>query len=173
MKKQRKNKGFSDCDCWGLYWWLGRTFPEMILNLRNMQHGAPELKFEEFYNLPLNWLIPELQKLEKIKKEEYDIYDIFNQWYIILTRIAFCLKQTDEDLYIENPYEKEYFNQLYKSDNLFKKINDNFYELNTSPVDKELKTKYVKEEDKIWKYRNNMKNEAFDLLKKYFWNLWD
>ena len=37
---------------------------------------------------------------------------------------------------------------------------------------KELK-KYLKEEDRIFKYRDKMKNEALDLIKKYFWGLWD
>lgn len=53
MAKQRKKRGFSDNDCWGMCYWFGDTFPKMIRNLRDMKHGAPEYEFEEFDNFPL------------------------------------------------------------------------------------------------------------------------
>ena len=36
MAKQRYKKGYADCDCWGMNYGLVSTFPEMILNLRDM-----------------------------------------------------------------------------------------------------------------------------------------
>lgn len=41
QRKQRKQKGFSDSDCWGLNYWLGDTFPKMIRNLRDMKNNYP------------------------------------------------------------------------------------------------------------------------------------
>ena len=55
MAKQRYKKGFSDSDCWGMNYWFTETFPKMILNLRDMKHGAPELPFEEYDKLPEEW----------------------------------------------------------------------------------------------------------------------
>ena len=47
------------------------------------------------------------------------------------------------------------------------------YELKTNEPPEELKEKYFNREQEIFEYRNKMKDEAFDLIKKYFWNLWD
>ena len=111
MSKQRYKKGFSDSDCWDMNYWLVSTFPDMILNLRDMKHGAPELPFEEFDTLPPKWKELELQKYQLIQKEngyEYEPNSIFTKWYIILTRMAFCLKEADIDKELYNPYKKEY-----------------------------------------------------------------
>ena len=40
MKKQRYKRGYSDSDCWGMYYWLTDTFPKMIYNLRDMKHRS-------------------------------------------------------------------------------------------------------------------------------------
>ena len=47
MAKQRAKRGFSDDMCWNMYGWILETFPKMIINLRDMKNGYPELKFEE------------------------------------------------------------------------------------------------------------------------------
>lgn len=152
MAKQRYKKGYADCDCWGMSYWLVSTFPEMILNLRDMKHGAPELPFEEFDTFPLEWKDEELQKY-KLRQErdgyEYKPDSIYTKWYIILTRIAFCLKEADEDKEVYNPFKKDYY------------------------VSDDLEKAYYREEEKILKYKENMKDEAMDLIKKYFYHLWD
>lgn len=187
MKKQRFKKGYSNSDCWSMHYWLGDTFPKMIKTLRDMKHGSPDLDFSEFYNLPLDWLIPELEKLEKIREKEgyeYNIYDCFDKWYIILTRIAYCLEQTNEELTeIKNEYAEQFHNEVWGENNNIlshlevkefdKKGNPKLYELKTQKPSEEIKNKYWKREEDIFNYRDKMKNEAFDLLKKYFWNLWD
>ena len=43
----------------------------------------------------------------------------------------------------------------------------------TNEPDPELKRKFWDREQEIADYRESMKNEAFDLLKKYFYSLWD
>ena len=42
-----------------------------------------------------------------------------------------------------------------------------------SVSEKEIREKYIERENEIFNYRNKMKDEAFVLLQKYFWNLWD
>ena len=39
--------------------------------------------------------------------------------------------------------------------------------------DEELKKKYWNRVEEIEKYRQERKDEAFDLMKKYFYTLWD
>ena len=198
MAKQRFKKGYADCDCWGMHYWFAETFSKMIINLRDMKHGAPQQKFEEFDNLPLDWLIPELEKLEKIREKEdmeYDIYDIFDRWYIILTRIAYCLECTDDSTFeIENEFSEEYNKQVWGDDSdltdktwsfdkwwnkhhVVEKYDEKgkpkLYRLVTNEPDPELKEKFWNREEEIEKFREERKNEAFDLIKKYFYNLWD
>lgn len=187
MAKQRYKKGFSDSDCWGMNYWLTSTFPDMILNLRDMKHGAPELPFEEFDKLPLDWKDKELQKYKLIQEKngyEYEPDSIFTKWYILLTRMAYCLKEADEDKKMYNPYEKDYNIAMWGEDFYKEKSFTEFwnkhcekvdggYIIKTNEPDEDLKNKYYMVEEKHWKYKESMKDEALDLLKKYFYNLWD
>lgn len=187
MAKQRYKKGFSDSDCWGMNYWLTSTFPDMILNLRDMKHGAPELPFEEFDRLPLDWKDIELQKYKVIQEKngyEYELDSIFTKWYILLTRIAYCLKEANEDKEIYNPYEKDYNIAVWGEDFYKEKSFTEFWDkhsekvdggyiIKTNEPDEDLKNKYYKVEEDNWKYKEQMKDEALDLLKKYFYNLWD
>ena len=193
MKKQRYKRGYSDSDCWSMNYWLTETFPKMFITLRNMKHGAPELEFEEFDNLPLQWVNEQSFKLLEMKKqngyeEELDYWGrekYFDRWLLILTRIAWCLEQASEDNEIYNEYKDEYFKQVWGSDenkNLIdylkpvkydKKGKPKLYELKTNEPDEKLKELYYKREEEIYQYKCECKDEAMDLIKKYFYNLWD
>lgn len=187
MARQRYKKGFSDNDCWGMNYWLTSTFPEMILRLRDMKHGAPDLPFEEFDKLPNEWKEVELQKYKIIQEKngyEYESDSIFTKWYILLTRMAYCLKEADEDKEIYNPYEKDYNIAVWGEDFYKEKSFTDFWDKHSEKVDggyiiknnkppQELKDKYFKELEKQWEYKQQMKDEALDLLKHYFYNLWD
>jgi hypothetical protein len=41
------------------------------------------------------------------------------------------------------------------------------------PEYKDIDDKYRHESEKLEQYRDNCKDEALDMLKKYFWYLWD
>lgn len=186
MARQRYKRGFADEDCWSLDSWLCTTFPMMILALRDMKNGAPDEEFPEYDNLPKDWKKAEYKKY-KAKQEklgyECDPHDIFTKWYIILTRIAYCLQQADKFLEVENIYADEYFGQLWGNYDESKSAKDWFtqhtekvdegYQLISNEVDEDLKNKYYKEEERIWQYKCKMKEEAMKLLDKYFYNLWD
>ena len=187
MARQRYKRGFADNDCWGMCYWLTSTLPEMILNLRDMKNGSPELPFEEFDKLPADWKDQELQKYKIIQEQngyEYEPDSIFTKWYILLTRMAYCLKEADEDKEMYNPYKKDYdreiwgddFNEIKSfkdfKDKYFKKSN-NGYVLKTNKPNEDLQKKYFKCEEDNFKYKEQMKDEALDLLKKYFYCLWD
>lgn len=180
MANQRKKKKFADCDCWGMHYWITDTFADMIITLRDMKHGAPDLPFEEFDKLPSNWLKKELEiyKTKQIKNGYSYEVDIFAKWYIILTRIAYCLKQANEEITeIENEYSDALFEVFHKNTldliSSKEKGKPKLYTINTPKANEELRKKFLQKEDEIFEYRDQMKNEAFDLLKKYFWNLWD
>lgn len=66
--------------------------------------------------------------------------------------------QSWKEFKAELPYDKDY-NLLFRFD--FKE------------VDPELKKNYFDESRRIDEYRDNMKTEAFNLINKYFWHLWD
>lgn len=187
MARQRYKYGFAMCDCWDMNGWLTTTFPKMILELRDMKHGAPELEFEEYENLPTEWKDKELKKY-KIREEQngytYDADCIFTKWYIILTRMAFCFQEANLDKEVYNPFQKEYSEALWGKDvNKAKTFTEFWYKhcvktdkgyvLCPKEVDAELEKKYFDYEEQIAEYKRKMKDEAMDLLKKYFYNLWD
>lgn len=188
MAKQRYKRGFSDSDCWGMNYWLTETFPKMILNLRDMKHSAPDLKFEEYDTLPGPWRYEyKRQYRELCKKQEceYEEDSIFEKWFVLLSRMAYCLQQANEDKEMYNEYKEEYDKALWgeedeKDFKSFKKWWEKHtdkveggYILKHNEVDKELEEKYWKKEEEIAKYKESMKDEALDLIKKYFYNLWD
>lgn len=210
MARQRYKKGFSDSDCWGMDYWFGSTFPKMIRTLRDMKHGAPEKDFEEVEQFPLLWVAEECNNLMEIKRkfwerqskkykkenpfeEEIVLWgkdNIFDRWLLILSRIAYCLEQADDEVTeIENEYQKEYDRQLWGDDdsknfkewwNAHHKVvkydkngKPKLWQLITNKPDQEIEKKYKERESEIYQYREDMKNEAFDLLKKYFYDLRD
>lgn len=195
MAWQRAIKGYSNDMCWGMCYWFGDTFPKMIRNLRDMKHGAPELEFEEFDNFPLKWIEEESkillkQKKEKDYEEELDLWGkekYFDRWWFVLSRIAYCLEQAnDEVTEIKNEYEEEYHKQVFGYDSDKKSFKEwwevaeydengepKLWKLITKEPDKELEEKYRQRSEEIAKYRDEMKNEAFSLISKYFFDLWD
>lgn len=127
-------------------------------------------------------------------QEEIDLWGndkIFDRWLLVLSRIAYCLEQSnDEEVEIENEYEDEYHKQVFGDDddnlnfeewwNAHHKVVEydengkpKLWQLITNKPDLELEEKYEKRKKEIDQYREDMKNEAFDLLKKYFYALWD
>ena len=70
--------------------------------------------------------------------------EAIEKWKLILERIAFCLEESDP--------EKSTYKGL-----------SNVYNEND----------WMEKQRELMKYRNNMKNEAFDLIKEYYWDLWD
>lgn len=70
--------------------------------------------------------------------------EAIEKWKLILERIAFCLEESDP--------EKSTYKGL-----------NNVYNEND----------WREKQRELMKYRNNMKNEAFDLIKEYYWDLWD
>lgn len=199
MAKQRIKRKYSDDMCWDLQYTLLDILPKMIETLRKGKHGYPEEKFEEVDTFPHSWIKENLKELEKDfsdkKYEKPNIKDPFTRWHLILKRISYCLIQADEtQTIIKNKYEEEYDKQLwgvddwkaekklsvkewFKRHTYVSKRDENgkplLHAFDFKEVEPELRKNYWQEEERINTYRNSMKTEAFNLINKYFWNLWN
>ena len=196
---QRIVRKYSDDMCYSVNYTLLDILPKMIETMRKYKNSYPEFEFEEVDNFPHDWIKQQLKDLEiEYKQKDYElpnIKDPFTRWQLILKRISYCLIQANEDeTKIENKQDEEYSNNLWgiedpsKENNLstsewFKKHTEpvkfdengkpKLYAFKFNEVDKELKKKWLERDNEIIKYRDEMKTEAFNLINKYFWTLWD
>lgn len=88
----------------------------------------------------------------RIDENGIEVHDhCHEEWDKILDRMIFLWREADESTCSKkNPYEEEYFSGGEK-----------------------LRKKYYEEEEKIESYRSMCKDEALDMLKEYFYDLWD
>lgn len=190
---QRARKGYSSYDLWGLDYYLQIMIPKAIMDFESTLHGSPELEFEEIDTFDYSWVIKQYDEiLKNLKKDkwfdEYSYEDeafkeltldnCYIKFRIILRRIAYCFTESNEELCSQvNEYEDEYLKQRFNNNNedLFIPLEDNpkLYKLNVKKVDEELDYNYTKRQLEIEQYIEDMKNQAFELLSKYFFYLWD
>lgn len=96
---------------------------------------------------------------EDIKNDE--------DWIKVLDRIIYCLKEMDEnECSMKNEYENEFDYYLMNK----QEIKDGIWKSN---IPEELSNKYYAKENEIYQYRLKNKDEAFDLMKKYWYGFWD
>lgn len=196
---QRITRKYSDDMCYSVNYTLLDILPKMIETMRKYKYSYPEFKFEEVDNFSQDWINDQLKNLEiEYKQKDYElpsVEDPFTRWQLILKRISYCLIQANEDeTKIENEYNEEYFNKLWNIKDPLeeeKLSTKKWFEKHTEPikfdengkpklyafklnkVNKELEKKWLERNNEILKYRDDMKTEAFNLINKYFWNLWD
>lgn len=161
MKKQRAKYKYSEDMCWDFYDSFLDIIPKQIDKLIEFRNSHPDIEFKEIETFPIQWVNETLNELnKKDDKASFNINDTQSRWLLILSRISYCFKQANENTTkIKNEFEDSFFHLSYK--------------LKEGDVPEDLKNNYFAKEKEIYEYRNNMKNEAFDLLKKYFWDLWD
>lgn len=188
-----RKKGFISQDIWNLDNWLTETFPKMIRELADTTHGYPQEEFEEIEEFPLEWTKNTIDEINRKRQNKIEItspFDIDNEadrWELILLRMAYCFERADKfEDFEENEYSEEYFNQVFGRDHKMKK-HESFkkwwkrrtikveggYQLIEHEPDEELQKNYYNREREIWENKVAYKNEALDLLKKYFYDLWD
>lgn len=151
---QLATRGYATIDCFNLHDWFSTTIPKMIIELRDNTMGIPCFKeFEEIENFPKEWVEEKLEEIRKINGEEY-VDEQFENWQLILTRMAWCLSESERD--IENEYWEEYFNLTYK-----------LGEENST-----LKKKWQERDLEISRYQEACHKEGMALFTKYYYNLW-
>lgn len=92
------------------------------------------------------------------------------EWAVTLERLSFLFSEIDEDTCsVRNEYEKDFYEILLQE---YDKNREKTW-ARISETPDEVKENYYKRENEIFEYRNKCKDEALDLIKEYFWNLWD
>lgn len=111
-------------------------------------------------------IIPMLKQLKEIK-HGYPMDMEEAEWDAELSKMIKCFTEMSEySCSMKNEYDKE-FHEIIWEDMAKKEINkpDNHA--------KEIRENWFQREKEISNYRVKMKDEAFRLFSKYFWNLWD
>jgi hypothetical protein len=98
------------------------------------------------------------------------------EWDAILDRMIFCFTEMNEvTCSMENEYGDDYWDASEEIDipNYNEKGKIEIIKSYTiREPDPELEKLYHNRENEIKKYREDMKNEGFELFSKYFWCLW-
>lgn len=169
---QRITKGFADCDTFNIGTYLSQLIPAMLKDFKENKHSYPV-----FYKEDGETMLPEEESCKK--------------WNEILDRMIFLWNELDNELCSKkNPYEEEFMKAFEKYNETYgflgeglmseeeKKKAENtssvkVHFMNEVPEYKEIHDKYMKEQKKIEEYQVQCKDEAFDLMKQYFYDLWD
>lgn len=173
---QRIKKGYCDYDVWETFSFLQTIIPDMLQTLKDTRMGSPGYLGENYTN-----------------EEGILVNDTCHEeWDKILDRIIFLWRETDEESCSKkNQYDEEYtkaFDEFTKKYGVFgcrlqteNELEENkkrggggiIHFMDELPEYKEISRKYFEEEKRLEEYRRFCKDEAFDLLKQYFFDLWD
>lgn len=174
--RQRIRRGYADCDVWDMYSYLQNLLPDMLQNLKTNRHGSPGYLGTNYTNA------------DGILVND----DCHAEWDKILARMIFLWRESNEDTcQKKNPYEEEHmknfeeFNEKYGllgeklqtkeelEENKRRGGGGTVHFMSEIPEYREIDEKYREEEKKLEKYRSLCKDEAMDMMKKYFFDLWD
>ena len=174
--KQRIVRGYADIDCRNMFSYLQTLIPDMLQDLRDHRMGSPGYLGENYTN-----------------EEGILVNDTCHEeWDKILDKMIYLWRESKEETCSRiNPYEEEY-------DKAFAEFHDKYgilgnklqteaeleenkkrgggctvHFMDELPEYKEIHDLYRAEERKLGEYREQCKNEAFDMLKEYFFSLWD
>ena len=176
--------GYERKDCWSLDYFLSDKFTEMILYMRKNKMGCPgDIIFDDIKDFPVDFIEHAMdfiqeefeERKDKDKYDSPDLFDEFTIWSIVLLRIVYCLKRTHDEKF-DNEYSEEYFKQVFGDDGfVFEDCNDGTgcYRLVTCEADPDLEKKYNERQKEIESECKRNKDEAFKLLSKWYYALWD
>ncbi len=173
--KQRVKRGFSDNDVWNMYSHLEELIPAMLQHLKDNRVGSPII-------------------LDKNNTDNNVIMQndsCHEEWDKVLDQMIFLWREMNEETCSKkNPYQEEYdkaFDEFHKrygvlgegleteeeKEKAKKTGTRRMHFMSEVPEFEEINRLYLEEEKKLEKYREKCKDEAFDLMKKYFFALWD
>ena len=173
---QRIIRGYADGDRWGMYYYLQMLIPNMLQNLRDNRMGSPCCLGENYTN-----------------DEGIVVNDTCHaEWDKILDKMIFLWRESGEETCSQkNPYDEEFHKAALEFDEKYGFLGEKLqtkaeveearkrggghrvhfmYEL---PKYKEIYDLYMDEERKLDEYREQCQMEALDMLKEYFYLLWD
>ncbi len=166
---RRARYGYCECDLWSIDSWFLDIMPRMIEEHKATRHGSPLLNEADLNND------------EAITKA----------WDEILDKLIFLFREASEDTCTKvNPYEAEFYRISEEFRERFGECGEKLmtdeerheaeyghshrvHFADEVPEYKEICDKYFDEDRKIAEYRVKCKDEAFELFRKYFHDLWD
>lgn len=174
--RQRVVRGFADCDVWSMFSYLQELMPDMLRHLKDNRHGSPSYLGENYTN-----------------EDGILVNDTCHaEWDKILDRMIFLWRETDEETCSKkNPYEDEYMKAFSEfvdkygflgeklqtkaelEENKKRGGGGTIHFMDEIPEYKEIYEKHREEDEKLEKYREECKDEAIDMLKEYYFSLWD
>ena len=184
---QRGKKGYSDTDKWNYFSWLSENSAKMLKEIEPNIVGCPQTDMSiDINKMPIKWVEENTRDIENEKNAGADGYDTdFLYWKLILRRIAYCFEIQDE-LFEDNPLYPELCNQYgtdweYQLTRGGKKLSElmvpsedkKTWEVDFGKVDPELEKAFEQRNEEIEQFKAERKDEALDLIKKYFYHLWD
>ena len=173
---QRVVRGYSDYDKWTMYSFLQNLIPEMLQDMRDNRHGSPGYLGENYTN----------DKGILVNDTCHDEWDKLLDHMIVLWR-----ESAEDTCTRKNPYEEEYdrahaeftdkYGFLVEKLQTEEELGENrkrgggctMHFMDELTEYKDISDKYNAEELELDTYRLGCKNEAMDLLKKHFYELWD
>lgn len=143
---QRATKGYSDSDVWDLDMFYSELMIASLSKFRTGTQGYP------------------------------GHMDSIEEWYAILDKIIFLLKQANEDEPLEEKNElAEWYEEYLETRPLTLTKVENGNHIYVTDNDDETKAKvkqYYKREEELYNIRTQKRKEAFELMAEYFGHLW-
>ena len=174
--KQRIVRGYADVDRWDMCSYLQTLIPDMLQDLKENRLGSPSYLGENYTN-------EEGMLVNDTCQEEWDK---------ILDKMIFLWRESkEESCSRKNPYEAEYekaFDEFTKKygflgeklqteaeleENKKRGGGGTLHYMDELTEYKEIYDLHSAEERKLEEYREQCKNGAMDMLKEYFFSLWD
>lgn len=177
--RQRIVRGYSDYDVWEMCSFLQTLIPDMLQTLKDTRTGSPGHLGENYVND------------DGILEND----TCHREWDEILDRMIFLWREIDADTCSKkNRYEEEYLKTLEEFEEKYgllgkelqteEELEENkrlageetthtVHFMEELPEYREISENYRREERRLEEYRKSCKNEAFDMLKEYFFDLWD
>ena len=174
--QQRITKGYCDKDVWDIDYWFLNLIPDMLQEFKDTQTGYPGILEKEYVDENGNSCNDECHK----------------EWDGILNHMIFLFREIDEDrCQKKNPYKEEHLKiyeefterygwdgeKLNSSTSINEEESSNRYRRVHFPEElpeyREVEEKYYNEEKKLYEYREQCKEQAFELFSKWFHMLWD
>lgn len=173
--KQRVKRGFADNDVWNMYTYIEELMPAMLQHLKDNRIGSPGFLGENYTDE--NGIMQNT--------------DCHKEWDKILDRMIFLWRELDEETCSKkNKYQEEYDKAFDEFLNRYGIMGEGLetneekeeakktgarrmHFMREVPEFEEISRLHMEEEKSLIKYREECKDEVFDLMKKYFFALWD
>lgn len=178
---QRISKGYCETDAWSINYYLENLIPSLLSELKKNHHSSPvlsenkELMGDNQHTLNL-----------KCNKAEID-----EAWEDVLNQMILLWNESRDDICLQkNPYEAEYNRCLIEFEEKYgvfgerlktaeeirreRENNEHFVHfIDEAREYEEITKRWTEAEQALDKYKENCRNEAIDMLKKYWIALWD